>query len=280
MNRRKFLSVAAGTAATAAVASSVAQFGSFGKDLAPEPTRVEVPTTCEMCVNKCSIIAVVENGRIQKLNPNPESPRSRGMVCARGNAGLQQVYDPSRLKRPLIRAGARGEGKWRPVSWDEAFDFAGEKLSKVREKYGPQASIWSSTESFAETFFKSLGLAFGSPNVERHPTLCLASVNLAYSLTFGTVPSFDLQNARYIILSGANRLESFIMPDTVDLIGSTTDRKARLIYLDPRFTVTASKADEWYPIKPHTDLAFILALLNVIITEERYDKRFVDNYTA
>jgi thiosulfate reductase/polysulfide reductase chain A len=280
MNRRRFLSVAAGSAATAAVASSVSCFGPFAKKPAPTASRVEVPTTCEMCVNKCSIIAVVENGRIQKLNPNLESPRSRGMVCARGNAGLQQVYDPSRLKRPLIRAGARGEGKWRPVSWDEAFDFTADKLSKVKEKHGPQASIWSSTESFAETFFKSLGLAFGSPNVERHPTLCLASVNLAYSLTFGTVPSFDLQNARYAIMSGANRLESFVMPDTVDLIGSTTDRKARLIYLDPRFTVTASKADEWYPIKPHTDLAFILALLNVIITEERYDRRFVDTYTA
>ncbi len=233
-----------------------------------------------MCVNKCSIIAVVENGRISKLNPNPESPRSRGMVCSRGNAGLQQVYDPSRLKKPLIRAGARGEGKWRTVTWNEAFDFAAGKLAQVKEKYGPQASVWSSTESFAETFFKSLGLAFGSPNVERHPTLCLASVNLAYSLTFGTVPSFDLGNARYIIMSGANRLESFIMPDTVDLIGSATERKARLVYLDPRFTVTASKADEWYPIKPGTDLAFVLALLNVIIAEQRYNKEFVTGYTT
>jgi thiosulfate reductase/polysulfide reductase chain A len=115
MNRRRFLSVAAGSAATAAVASSVSCFGPFAKKPAPAALRIEVPTTCEMCVNKCSIIAVVENGRIQKLNPNLESPRSRGMVCARGNAGLQQVYDPSRLKRPLIRAGLRGEGKWRPV---------------------------------------------------------------------------------------------------------------------------------------------------------------------
>jgi thiosulfate reductase/polysulfide reductase chain A len=231
-----------------------------------------------MCVNKCSVIAVVNNGVIQKLNPNPENPKSRGMVCARGNAGLQQVYDPARLKRPLIRTGARGQGQWRPATWDEAFDFAAQKLSAVKEKYGPQGTVWSSTESFQETFFKSLGLSFGSPNVERHPTLCLASVNLAYSLTFGTVPSFDLLNSRYIIMSGANRLESFIMPDTVDLVGSTTDRKARLIYIDPRFTVTAAKADEWYPIRPHTDLAFILAMLNVIIAENRYDKEFVANY--
>jgi thiosulfate reductase/polysulfide reductase chain A len=202
------------------------------------------------------------------------------MVCARGNAGLQQVYDPARLKRPLIRAGARGEGKWKPATWDEAFDFAAQKLTAIKEKYGPQATVWSSTESFQEVFFKNLGLAFGSPNVERHPTLCLASVNLAYSLTFGTVPAFDLANARYIIMSGANRLESFITPDTMDLIESATDKKARLIYLDPRFTVTAAKADEWYPIKPGTDAAFILALIHVIVAESRYDKDFVAAYTA
>ncbi len=280
MNRRRFLRVAVGGVATAGVATSAAWLSRSPKPPPALPQRVVIPTTCEMCVNKCSVLAVVENGVIKKLNPNPESPRSRGMLCARGNAGIQQVYDPSRLKRPLIRVGARGEGRWRPASWEEAFDFAAGKLAEVKQKYGPQGSLWSSTESFQETFFKSLGLAFGSPNVERHPTLCLASVNLAYSLTFGTMPSFDLLNAKYIIMSGANRLESFIMPDTSDLIGSTTDRKARLIYLDPRFTVTAAKADEWYPIKPHTDLAFILAMLNVIIGENRYDKEFVATYTV
>jgi len=280
MDRRKFLKVTAGGAAGAGVATSAFLLTTAGEKPAPGVERREVPTTCEMCVNKCSMIAVVENGVIKKLNPNPENPKSRGMLCARGNAGIQQVYDPSRLKRPLIRVGARGEGKWRPASWDEAFDFAAQKLSAVKEKYGPQGSLWSSTESFQESFFKSLGLAFGSPNVERHPTLCLASVNLAYSMTFGTMPSFDLQNAKYIIISGANRLESFITPDTMDLIQSATDRKARLIYLDPRFTVTASKADEWYPIKPGTDLAFILAMLHVIIGESRHDKEFVNTYTV
>ena len=91
--------------------------------------------------------------------------------------------------------------------------------------------------------------------------LSLASVNLAYSMTFGTVPSFDLLNTDYVIMSGANRFESIITPDTMDLVEATMNRKAKLVCLDPRFTVTASKADEWFPIRPGTDLAFILALL-------------------
>src|SRR5436309_5107230 len=273
VNRRRFIQIAGAGAAAASQIGCGRKPGSVGQ-------RLEVATTCELCPNKCSVIAVVQDGLIRKLNPNPENPKSRGMLCARGNAGFLQVYDPHRLKQPLIRAGARGEGKWREASWDEAFDYTAQKLIAVKEKYGPQGSLWSSTEAFAEVFFKNLGMAFGSPNIVRHPTLCLASVNLAYSLTFGTVPSFDLLNSKYIIMSGANRLEAFITPDTMDLIESAEYRKAKLIYLDPRFTVTASKADEWYPIRPGTDLAFILAMLNIIIGENRYDKEFVAAYTV
>ncbi len=270
MRRRRFIQAAAAGAAVIPAGC--------GRRPRAQMKRAEVPTTCELCPNKCSVIAVVVDGTIRKLNPNPENPKSRGMLCARGNAGLLQVYDPMRLKKPLIRQGARGEGKWREASWDEAWDFAARKLTAIKEKYGPQGVLWSSTEAFAEVFFKNLGLAFGSPNIVRHPTLCLSSVNLAYSMTFGTVPSFDLLNANYVIMAGANRFESLITPDTMDLIDSTMNRKARLICLDPRFTVTAAKADEWYPVRPGTDMAFILAMLNVIVAEGRYDKEFVKIY--
>jgi thiosulfate reductase/polysulfide reductase chain A len=280
MNRRTFVQVtAAGAAATALMTKTgCLKYFEAGKSQAPAP--LVVPTACELCPNKCSVLAVVEGGIIHKLNPNPENPKSRGMLCARGNAAIKQVYDPDRLKQPLIRAGARGEGKWRPASWDEAFDYAAQKLSEIKQKYGPEGTLWASTEGFQEVFFKNLGMAFGSPNLVRHPTLCLSSVNLAYSATFGTVPSFDLLNAEYVILSGANRFESIITPDTMDLIGSAMYRKAKVIYLDPRFTVTAAKADQWYPVRPGTDLAFILAMLNVIVGEGRYDKEFVATYTT
>ncbi len=263
-------------AGAGAAVAGVAETGCGGRRT--DARRREVPTTCELCPNKCSVIAVVESGVIRKLNPNPENPKSRGMLCARGNAGLLQVYDPNRLKQPLIRAGARGEGKWRAVSWDEALDYAARHLTAIKEKHGPEGTLWSSTEAFAEVFFKNLGQAFGSPNIVRHPTLCLASVNLAYSATFGTVPSFDLLNANYVIMAGANRFEALITPDTMDLIESTMNRKTRLVCLDPRFTVTASKADEWYPIRPGTDMAFILAMLNVIAGEGRHDQEFVAQY--
>ncbi len=276
VTRRRVLAGAAAAAATAALAPQLgcAPLARRRMRASPEELR-RIATACELCPNKCAVLAVVENGRVKKLDPNPLSPKSRGMLCARGNAAIKALYDPDRVKQPLIRAGARGEGKWRPASWDEALDFTAERLRRIKEEYGPQAVLFSSTEGFQEEFFKNFGLAFGSPNILRHPTLCLASVNLAYSMTFGTVPSFDMLNARYVIMSGANRFESIITPDTMDLIEGAMNRKAKLVYLDPRFTVTAAKADEWYPIRPGTDLAFILAMLHVIITEQRYDKEFV-----
>jgi thiosulfate reductase/polysulfide reductase chain A len=278
VTRRTFINGAGAAAAAAALAPHLGCARFLRRGAAPKIETHEVATACEVCPNKCAVLAVVEGGRIRKLNPNPASPKSRGMLCARGNAAVKSVYDPDRVKQPLIRAGARGEGKWRAVSWDEAFDFAGAGLAKIKQQHGPEAVIWSSTEGFQEEFFKNLGLAFGSPNILRHPTLCLASVNLAYSMTFGTVPSFDMLNADYVVISGANRFESIITPDTMDLIESTMNRKAKLVYLDPRFTVTAAKADEWYPIRPGTDMAFILAMIHVIIAEQRHDKSFVATY--
>ncbi len=279
ITRRAFVNATAAAAAAAAVAPHLG-CSRFKRAQTRKGEVREVATACEVCPNKCAVVAVVEDGIIRKLNPNPLSPKSRGMLCARGNAAVKAVYDPDRVKQPLIRAGKRGDGKWRTVSWDEAWDFAAKHLVAIKEKHGPQGVMWSSTEGFQEDFFKNLGLAFGSPNILRHPTLCLASVNLAYSMTFGTVPSFDLRNANYVIISGANRFESIITPDTMDLVESTMNRKTRLIYLDPRFTVTASKADEWYPIRPGTDMAFILAMLQVIVGEGRHDKEFVAGFCS
>ena len=197
MDRRVFLQVAG---ASGVAISGLSCSWLFKKPEAKAIFPAGIPTTCELCPNKCSVVAMVEGGRIRKLNPNPENPKSRDMLCARGNAAIQQVYDPDRLKQPLIRAGARGEGKWRPVSWEEAWDYTAKKLNEVKEKHGPQGTLWASTEGFQEVFFKNLGSAFGSPNIIRHPSLCLASMNLAYSMTFGTVPSFDLLNADYLSL--------------------------------------------------------------------------------
>ncbi len=244
----------------------------------------EVPTLCEMCVNKCAVLARVENGVITKLNPNPLFPKSKNMLCARGNAGLQAVYDPDRIKQPLIRIGEKGEGKFKAVSWEEAYDailngtdkFKGLKAILDEEKDNRSTVAYAAGEGMAEhTFVNFMKGKIGSYNFINHGTICLTTAYNGYALTIGGYGSADLENAEYIIMTGANRAEAIVTPDTMDLFKRTKGRGAKLIYIDPRFTNTAVKADKWLPIKTGTDLAFVLALTYVVFKEDLYNKEFV-----
>jgi thiosulfate reductase/polysulfide reductase chain A len=240
----------------------------------------EVATLCEMCVNKCAAIARVENGVITKLDPNPLFPKSRNMLCARGNAGLQAVYDPDRLKYPMIRVGEKGEGKFKRVSWEEAFNYISEKTLKIldEEKDNRSSFLFCAGEGMAEHTFKQFYQAFGSSNWLNHASICLQTVASGYGVTLGAYPQVDLDNAKYVIMAGANRAEAIVTPDTMDVFKKTKGRGCKLICVDPRFTNTAAKSDKWLAIKPGTDLAFVLALTYVAINEKLYDKEYVKKY--
>lgn len=238
----------------------------------------EIPTLCEMCVNKCAAIARVENGIVTKLDPNPLFPKSKNMLCPRGNAGIAALYDPDRLKYPMIRVGERGEGKFKRVTWDEAYTYIKEKTLKIldEEQDNRSSFLFCAGEGMAEHTFKSFFEAFGSANWLNHSSVCLQTVASAYGVTIGKYPEVDLDNAEYIIMAGANRAEAIVTPDTMDLFKRTRQRGAKLICVDPRLTKTASKSDKWLPIKPGTDLAFVLALTYVVINEELYNKAYVE----
>jgi thiosulfate reductase/polysulfide reductase chain A len=238
-----------------------------------------VASCCSVCVNKCGFIAEVNNGVIRKLNPNPKFFKSRGMLCARGNAGAKIPYDPDRIKYPMMRVGERGEGKWKKISWDEAFDYITDKVVQlVREEKNRSTIAFASTEGLQEEFFIDLANIIGSLNTVRHPTLCLASNIQGYSSVYGTFPDGDLENAKFVVLAGANRAEAIITPDTIDF--AKNKRKQTVVCIDPRATKTTAIADKWYPIKPGTDMALVLAMMNIIIKEELYDKEFVAEWTV
>ncbi len=244
------------------------------------PDIKEVPTVCEMCVNKCAAIATVKNGVVTKLDPNPLFPKSKNMLCARGCAGIQALYDPDRLKYPLIRTGKRGDGKYRRASWKEANEFIKNKLVKIfdEEKDNRSCIGFSAGEGLAEHTFKTfMKDKIGSSNFVNHASICLQTAVSGYATTLGGYGMADLENAKYVIMAGANRAEAITTPDTMDAFKRTRGRGLKLIVLDPRFTNTAIHADEWLQIKPGTDLAFVLALTYVAITEEIYNREYVKN---
>ncbi len=252
-------------------------------DAAQENRRAanrDVPTLCEMCVNKCAAIAHVRDGIVKKLDPNPLFPKSKNMLCARGAAGIHALYDPDRLKYPLIRAGKRGDGKYKKVTWDEAYEYIKNKLVTILDEEQDNRSTIGvcAGEGLAEHTFKSFMVdKFGSSNFLNHSTICLQTAVSGYALTIGGYGGADLENAKYVIMAGANRAEAIVTPDTMDLFKRTRGRGARLIVVDPRYTTTAMHADRHVPIKPGTDLAFVLALTYVAMKTEIYNKTFVEN---
>jgi thiosulfate reductase/polysulfide reductase chain A len=295
VSRRKFLqgtvamSIVGGSAvsATNLFASSEHEHGGVPKSVTTKTgtgEATEVATLCEMCVNKCAALARVENGVVTKLNPNPMFPKSRNMLCPRGNAGIQALYDPDRLKYPMIRVGEKGEGKFKRVTWEEAYEailngtdkFPG--MAKILEEEEDNRStfLFCAGEGMAEHTYKQFFLAFGSANWLNHGSICLQTVSSGYAVTLGAYPQADLDNAEYIIMAGANRAEAIVTPDTMDAFKRTKGRGAKLVCVDPRFTNTAAKADKWLGINPGTDLAFVLALTYVTITEELYNKKYVE----
>lgn len=283
MKRRNFLKgILYGTGGTAAVMGG---FGTFNKlsPLKVEATGKEKETVvfsaCEMCRNQCPISVKVKDGKVFKIDGHPNDAAFGGVICARGNAGPSLLYDPQRIKKPMIRTGERGEGKFKEVSWDEAYTYIADKLYKVKDEYGGEAIALASRKGPHDWFFRTIGKALGSPNVFSHEATCPMARTVALDTTFGSEAiAVDYGNAKYIISIGRNWFEGIHVAQT-RAVSKALSNGAKLVVLDPRFSVTASKG-EWLPIKATTDMAFVMAMANVMIQEKLYDESFISQYTT
>ncbi|QOR61233.1 molybdopterin-dependent oxidoreductase [Sulfurovum sp. ST-21] len=282
ISRRKFLQ---GSVALSVIGGSTASLSTLlAEEKRVSHTNMKVATVCEMCVNKCTVFARVEEGIVKKLDPNPHFPKSRNMLCARGDAGIHALYDPDRLKYPLIRIGEKGDGRFKRATWEEAYEailngtekFKGLKQILDEEKDNRSALGYCAGEGMGEhTFRQFMGDMLGSTNFVNHSSICLKTTTAGYALTLGAYGKADMENASYVIMAGANRAEAIMTPDTMDMFKRTRGRGLKLIVVDPRYTNTAQHADKWLGIKVGTDLAFVLALTYVAIKEVLYNKAFV-----
>jgi len=283
ITRRGFLkassAVAALTTAGAATAKAQVSPPSWRGD-----TRIEqIATNCEMCFWRCGVMAEVADGKVLKLQGNSHHPLTQGQLCARGNAGTQLLYDPDRLKYPQIRTGNRGEGKFRRASWDEALDFFAAHLKDLKQKYGAE-SVGFFPHGVGSGFFGTLMKAYGTPNsAEPAFAQCRGPRDIGYQLTFGRAVNspepVDLEEAKAIVLIGSHIGENVFTSQVTNFI-TGLQRGAKLIVVDPRFSTAASKADHWLPIKPGTDIALLLAWINVLIAETLYDKDYIEQYAT
>jgi anaerobic selenocysteine-containing dehydrogenase len=230
----------------------------------------------------CGILAHVENGRIIKIEGDPDSPLNRGTICAKGLAQIEKLNHPDRLKYPMKRTGERGEGKWNRISWDEALGTIAEKISEIIKGDGPRTISFAQGTPKGLELFLLIRLAnlLNIPNISTTGNVCHMPRETASTLTCGffPIPDYDYPPA-CVVVWGSNLFQT----NEEGILGSqlkrALDQGAKLIVIDPRKTAIASKADLWLQPRPGTDLALALGILRVIIEKDLYEKDFVEGWT-
>jgi len=240
----------------------------------------ETYSLCFMCSVRCPIRVVTENGQVKWIEGNPHVPGMEGSLCPRGSAGISLLNDSERLQTPLIRTGPRGSGKWRRAGWDEALDMVGEKLQEIVEKHGGHSVVLGERTNLSTHVSKTFLKAIKSPNHFTHDALCKGSVNTACRSLFGYTDAqlgIDYKNTKHLVLYGRNIFEA-IEVKVANAVTEALDKGAKLTYIDPRVSITATKANRYWMIRPGTDLALNYGLIHVILKEQLYDAAYVERW--
>jgi len=244
-------------------------------------TEQVIKSSCSLCYSGCGVLVHLVDGKVIKIGGNPDSPVNKGKLCSKALTSLELLYHPNRLKHPLRRAGERGAGKWQQISWDEALNTIANEFIKARDKYGAEsiALLVGSMKGVKDSYLHRLGSAFGTPNHAYSGHVCWVPGLLSWRVTCGAFPHPDMDYPPACILNwGLDSSGSFFWLH--EWILRVRDEGARLIVIDPRKTELAAKADLWLRLRPGTDLALALAMINVIISEGLFDREFVDKWTV
>jgi thiosulfate reductase/polysulfide reductase chain A len=287
VTRRDFIKIGGGAVAGAAVTSGlVSEWWGLDRDEVHDPKTDGdkiVPSFCELCFWKCGILAHVRDGRVTKITGNPAHPLSNGRLCPRGTGGIGLLYDPDRLKKPLIRREQRGSQVFEEASWDAALNEVAGNMEAIRSKYGPEA-LALFTHGYGGSWFTHLMHAYGSPNIAAPSyAQCRGPREVGFQLTFGSgagSPEItDMERSRVITLIGSHLGENMHNTQVQDM-ATALARGAELVVVDPRYSIAAGKARYWLPIKPGTDIALLLAWMHVIVGEGLYDREYVERYAT
>jgi thiosulfate reductase / polysulfide reductase chain A len=244
--------------------------------------RIEIrPTVCFWCKAECGLLAHVRNGELLTLEEDPDwpikcYPPTKG--CVRRKAAAEYFYHPGRINYPMKRTGTRGEGKWQRVSWKDALDEIAGKLTRLRDKYGAETMAASggtarTHDEYRARFFN----LFGSPNLLGQERICFGPRSIMGDSIVGMFPNYAVsKDTNCVLLLGAEPLTA--RPMAGKAIMEAKKRGAKMIVVDPVQTQSARMADIWLPLHPGTDSALLLGMINVIVSENLYDRGFVEKW--
>jgi anaerobic selenocysteine-containing dehydrogenase len=224
----------------------------------------------------------VAEGKVTKVEGDPESPHNKGKLCAKGYASVEYLYHPDRLKYPLRRMGKRGSGEWERISWEQALELVAGGLTEAKDRYGAEAVIvirGGLKGGLQDDCLGRFANVFGTPNITSSASVCFVPQMFAERLTYGfkSTPDYT-SNPACTIIWGINNLKNhFYNHDDCE---QALEKGAKLIVVDPVKTDLAKRADLWAQLRPSTDLALALGMIHVIVNEGLYDKDFVNDWTV
>jgi anaerobic selenocysteine-containing dehydrogenase len=249
-----------------------------------QPNRI-IRTSCRGCHGVCQVLVHMEGQRVVKVAGDPESPTSRGYLCPKGAAAPEILYHKDRLTHPLRRAGGRGEKKWERVSWDEAITEMADRFDRVRRESGTEyLAVAQGTGRPYTEFTNRFASAFGTPNFLSPGHNCFLPRVIASTITAGALPIADIygfggEMPACVMNWGCNHTETGASDGMCGAMFKRAFMQAKKkILVDPRRIGLAEKADYWLQLKPGSECALALAMMNVIIAEDLYDHEFVEKY--
>jgi thiosulfate reductase/polysulfide reductase chain A len=287
LSRRTFLKATGALGAAVALADGPRRLLSKDVALAQDEGAQIIPTWCHGCTTtktNCAVLCHVEDGKFVRIEGNPDAGNNWGLgstsLCVKAHSAMQYAYAPNRILYPMKRVGEKGEGKFERITWDEALDTIAAKLKEVKDEYGPEAYGWLSPESFPVSALARRFLnVYGSPNY-LHSAICATNRRAASAVTVGfqSEAPDDWSNSNLIVIWGSNCENSSVNRGKPNAILDAVQKGVQLIDIRPMMNPMGSKADVWLGIRPGTDCALALAILNVIITEKLYDVEFVSEW--
>ncbi|MBI3456730.1 MAG: molybdopterin-dependent oxidoreductase [Candidatus Rokubacteria bacterium] len=311
IGRRRFLKVAGATAAATAAGAGVSGCTVGSKEhpiLANAAAATQwgrqggewIASCCNMCGGQSGILVHVVDGVVEKIEPNHWNPNNYsnvssdffagyseaygcaegGALCPKGNAGIQALYDPDRIRTPLKRTNpdksAGADPRWQAISWEQALDEIAAKLRTLREAGEAHKLIWFSEDHSFTHIQQDFCKLYGTPNYSNHSNLCDVARKASFRAVMGDDrPLADFLQAKYVLLFGWNPTSAIKWVYLPRILTRAIERGARLVVVDPYLSDTAAKAQEWVAIRPSTDGALALAMGHVIIRDGLYDREFL-----
>ncbi|MDR2167813.1 MAG: molybdopterin-dependent oxidoreductase [Clostridiales bacterium] len=234
---------------------------------------------CNACSSHCGMWIYTKNGRVWKVRGHEDHNRSRGKLCARAHGHLEWVYGAARVRTPLKRTPGGG---FEAISWEQATQEIGDKLREVIADGDAERIFWGHNPRQTGVFYGTRFMhALGSSTVVTHNAACNTGIHCGFIQTIGRQgPSADRARSNYLMMIGRNYGEGIRTAEMTQVAGALKREGTKTVCVDPRLSATAALADEWIPIRPGTDMAFILGMCNVLVSEDLYDREFIDEYAV